>query len=39
MLLFVGIVEWLNGKRIARLMAMLEELTWDFNTVEEEESN
>jgi hypothetical protein len=39
MLLFVGVVEWLNGKRIARLMAMLEELIWDFNTVEEEQNN
>jgi hypothetical protein len=30
-LLFVGIVEWLNGKRIVRLMAMLEEVVWNIN--------
>jgi hypothetical protein len=30
-LLFIGILEWLNGKRIAILMAMLEEVVWNLN--------
>jgi Flp pilus assembly protein TadB len=30
-LLFVGVVEYLNGKRIVRLMAMLEEVVWNMN--------
>jgi hypothetical protein len=30
-LLFIGAVEWLNGKRIVRLMAMLEEVAWNMN--------
>jgi hypothetical protein len=32
-LFFVGVVEWLNGKRIARLVAMLEEVAWNMNMV------
>jgi hypothetical protein len=32
-LFFVGVVEWLNGKRIARLVGMLEEVAWNMHMV------